>query len=333
MLRVAINGYGRIGRCILRALVERDEAIELVAINDLADNTLLAHLTEFDSNHGRFRGAVSYTNSYLKLDTRSVLMLTESDPAKLPWKDLAIDIVFECTGRLKTLNDANKHLQAGAKKVLISAPMTDAQKTIVYGINHRSLTVKDIVVSNASCTTNCLAPIAKVLDDNWGIETGMMTTVHSYTNDQHLVDQAPGDFYRSRSAAMSMIPTTTGAANAVGLVLPQLLGRLHGMAIRVPTANVSVVDLHCVLKKDATVSEVNQAMKEAAEGELHEVLLYNIKPLVSVDFNHQSASSAFDANHTMIVGRQLKVMSWYDNEWGFSHRMLDTALQMHRVGY
>ncbi len=333
MLRVAINGYGRIGRCIVRAMVERDDAIELVAINDLADNPLLAHLTEFDSNHGRFPGSVSYKDDYLQLDHRKILMLQERDPAKLPWKELGVDIVFECTGHLRTLADTRKHLQAGAKKVLVSAPMPDAQQTIVYGINHRCLKAEDVIVSNASCTTNCLAPIAKVLDENWGIESGIMTTVHSYTNDQHLVDQAPGDFYRSRSAAMSMIPTTTGAASAVGLVLPQLKGKLHGMAIRVPTANVSVVDLHCVLKRDATVSAVNLAMKEAAEGELSEIMKYNTKPLVSVDFNHQPASSTFDANHTMIVGRQLKVMSWYDNEWGFSHRMLDTALQMHRTGY
>ena len=335
MLRVAINGYGRIGRCIVRALFERHETgqIKVVAINDLADNELLVHLTEFDSNHGRFPGAVSFEEDQLIINDQSITMLTEPDAEKLPWADLDVDIVLECSGRSKNREAAEKHLRAGAKKVLISAPMAEAEKTVVYGINHEGLQTGQRIVSNASCTTNCLAPVAKVLHDNFGIRSGLMTTIHAYTNDQHLVDQAPGDFYRSRSAAMSMIPTTTGAAKAVGLVLPELDGKLHGMAMRVPTANVSIVDLHCVLEKPATVEAVNQVMKAASESSLKGILRYNDRPLVSVDFNHAGASSIFDANHTLLSDQLLKVMSWYDNEWGFSMRMLDTALYMHQLGY
>ena len=336
MLRIAINGYGRIGRCIIRALFEREDVrqkVQLVAINDLADNTLLAHLTEFDSNHGRFRGDIAFRDEELFVDGQSIRMFSEPDPRCLPWAALNVDVVLDCTGRCKTYVDANKHLEAGAKKVLVSAPMKESDQTVVFGVNHELLGIDDRVVSNASCTTNCLSPVAKVIHDNWGIQSGIMTTVHAYTNDQHLVDQAPGDFYRSRSAAMSMIPTTTGAARAVGKVLPELDGRLQGMAIRVPTANVSVVDLHCMLERPATVEAVNQAMREAAQSQFNGVLHYNDRPLVSVDFNHSSASSVFDANHTAIVGQQLKVMSWYDNEWGFSNRMLDTVMHMHAVGY
>lgn len=333
MLRVAINGYGRIGRCIVRALLERKIDIELVAINDLADNALLTHLTEFDSNHGRLKQDVFLDGDVLHLHHQKIQMLTLRDASKLPWQALNIDIVLECSGHAKTCAVAQLHIDAGAKKVLVSAPMQDAQKTVVYGVNHRLIGIHDTIISNASCTTNCLSPIAQVIDSHWGLESGLMNTIHAYTNDQHLVDQAPGDAYRSRSAAMSMIPTSTGAATAVGLVLPQLTGRLEGMAVRVPTANVSVIDLYCLVNKSVSVDEVNAVMKEAADTRFEGVLAYNQKPLVSVDFNHHSASSIFDANHTFVVGQQLKVMSWYDNEWGFANRMLDTAAVMHDVGY
>ncbi len=327
-VRIAINGYGRIGRCVLRALYEsrRRDELQIVAINDLADNALLAHLTEFDSNHGRFRGEVELRGDSLWIDGRDeITLLSESCASQLPWGKLGVDVVLECTGQLGKAIDRQAHFDAGAKRVLVSAPCELADKTAVYGINHQSLTAADKLVSNASCTTNCLAPLAKVLDDEFGIVQGMMTTIHAYTNDQHLVDQAPGDYYRSRSAALSMIPTTTGAAAAVGLVLPQLAGKLDGMAVRVPTANVSAVDLHCVLAKPATEQAVNQVMARAAEEELSGILIYNERPLVSVDMNHCSASSIFDANHTRLIGNQLKVLSWYDNEWGFSNRMLDMA--------
>ena len=333
MLRIAINGYGRIGRCIVRALLERPMEVELVVINDVADSVLLTHLTAFDSNHGPCMEEVFLRDDDLHIGNNKTLMLTEADITQLPWQELAIDIVLECSGQVKTVAIAQQHLQAGAQKVLVSAPMLDAEKTVVYGVNHLLLQANDTIVSNASCTTNCLAPIAQVIDSHWGLKSGLMNTIHAYTNDQHLVDQAPGDVYRSRSAAQSMIPTSTGAATAVGLVLPQLSGRLQGMAVRVPTANVSVVDLYCVLEQVVTVAEVNAVMKEASSSRFNGVLAYNALPLVSVDFNHSTASSIFDANHTMICGHQLKVMSWYDNEWGFANRMLDTAFAMHQTGY
>jgi len=337
VLRIAINGYGRIGRCVVRALYESppeiNKAIELVAINDLADNQLLCHLTEFDSSHGRFAADIFYAADRLNIDDLSITMLTEVNSSKLPWQQLAIDIVLDCSGTVKCSADAEKHLLAGAKKVLVSAPMVDAQKTIVYGLNHVLLDKMDVVVSNASCTTNCLAPVVQVLDSHWGLQSGLLNTIHAYTNDQHLLDQAPGDAYRCRSAALSMIPTATGATTALGLVLPHLHGRLQGMALRVPTANVSVIDLYCLLQKPASVEEVNAAMKLAATERFCGVLGFSTKPLVSVDFNHCKKSSLFDANHTMVIGNHVKVMSWYDNEWGFANRMLDTATAMHEVGY
>ncbi len=332
-IRVAINGYGRIGRNILRAVHEaaRQQEIHIVAINDLADIQTNVHLTRYDSTFGRFPGHVELIDQHMQVNGQTIAILAERDPSKLPWRDLAVDVVYECSGIFTSRSKASAHLQAGAKKVLISAPADDADATIVYGVNHAVLKASDCIVSNASCTTNCLAPIAKVLHDKVGIAHGLMTTIHAYTNDQKLLDTAHSDLRRARSATQSMIPTKTGAAAAVGLVLPELNGRLDGFAMRVPTNNVSVVDLTLQAQRDTDVQEINQALKAAAQGALQGILFYNEEPLVSVDFNHHPASSIFDATQTKVLGRLVKVLSWYDNEWGFSNRMLDTSLAMMRA--
>ncbi len=335
-IKIAINGYGRIGRNVLRAIHEsgRKNEFDVVAINDLGDPATNAHLTQFDTAHGRFPGEVSVEGDDLVINGDRLKVFAERDPSKLPWGDMGVDVVFECTGLFANREKASMHLQAGAKKVLISAPAgKDVDATIVYGVNHNSLRASDQIVSNASCTTNCLAPLVKPLHEAMGLEAGLMTTVHAYTNDQVLTDVFHKDLRRARSATMSQIPTKTGAAAAVGLVLPELDGRLDGFAVRVPTINVSLVDLTFTAGRDTTVEEVNQVMQQAAEGELNGVLGYNDKPLVSIDFNHTPLSSNFDAGLTKVIGGKLvKVLSWYDNEWGFSNRMLDTANAMMAAG-
>ncbi|MEW5791070.1 type I glyceraldehyde-3-phosphate dehydrogenase [Thermithiobacillus tepidarius DSM 3134] len=331
-LRVAINGYGRIGRNVLRAIYEnnRTDKIQIVAINDLGSPETNAHLTQYDSVHGRFPGSVIVDGDTMLVNGDKIKVLAERDPAKLPWGDLGVDVVMECTGFFTKRDMAAKHLEGGAKKVLISAPADGEDITVVYGVNHDKLDpAKHVIVSNASCTTNCLAPFAKVLHETVGIKHGLMTTVHSYTNDQVLLDVYHKDLRRARSATQSMIPTSTGAAKAVGLVLPELSGRLDGFAMRVPTPNVSVVDLVFEAERNTTKEEINAAVKAAAEGAMLGVLGYNDKPLVSVDFNHDSRSSIFEATLTKVMqGNMVKVLSWYDNEWGFSNRMADTALAM-----
>lgn len=331
MIRIAINGYGRIGRNILRAFYERPELrkeLEIVAINDQGDVSINTHLTQYDSVHGRFHEPVSHDDNSIIVGEDHIVVLTEKDPAKLPWKELAVDIVFECTGLFTDREKAAGHLAAGAKKVLISAPGKNMDATVVYGINHQTLRPEHQVVSNASCTTNCLAPVVKPLHEAIGIEAGFMTTIHAYTNDQHLVDVYHPDVYRARSATLSMIPTKTGAAKAIGLVLPELAGKLDGIAVRVPTANVSLVDFTFTAKRETTADEVNQIMQEAAKGPLSAILAYTEEPLVSIDFNHTTFSSIFDGTHTRAQNRMVKVLSWYDNEWGFSNRMLDTGIAM-----
>ena len=330
-VRVAINGYGRIGRNTLRALYEggKKHDIEIVAINDLGDANTNAHLTQYDTAHGRFPGTVTVEGDYMVVNGDKIRVLANRNPAELPWGELKVDVVMECTGFFTTKEKASAHLKGGAKKVIISAPggkYVDA--TIVYGVNHQILKASDTVISNASCTTNCLAPLVKPLNDKIGVVSGLMTTVHSYTNDQVLTDVYHEDLRRARSATHSMIPTKTGAASAVGLVLPELNGKLDGYAIRVPTINVSLVDLSFIAARDTTVEEVNAILKEAADGSLKGILAYNTLPLVSVDFNHNPASSSFDATLTKVNGRLVKVSSWYDNEWGFSNRMLDTAVAL-----
>jgi len=328
-VRVAINGYGRIGRNTLRALYEggKKHDIEIVAINDLGDANTNAHLTQYDTAHGRFPGTVTVEGDYMVVNGDKIRVLANRNPAELPWGELNIDVVMECTGFFTTKEKASAHLKGGAKKVIISAPGgKDVDATIVYGVNHHVLKASDTVISNASCTTNCLAPLVKPLHDKLGVVSGLMTTVHSYTNDQVLTDVYHEDLRRARSATHSMIPTKTGAASAVGLVLPELNGKLDGYAIRVPTINVSLVDLSFIAERDTTVEEVNAILKEAADGSLKGILAYNTLPLVSVDFNHNPASSTFDATLTKVSGRLVKVSSWYDNEWGFSNRMLDTAV-------
>lgn len=329
-VKVAINGYGRIGRNILRALYEanRQNEIEIVAINDLGDVAVSAHLTQYDTAHGKFNGEVSVSNGNLVVNGDEIKMFSERDPKKLPWGDLGVDVVYECTGFFASKEKAAFHLEAGAKKVLISAPAGNDVKTIVYGVNHKTLSASDTIVSNASCTTNCLAPLVQPLHEKIGLVNGLMTTIHSYTNDQVLTDVYHSDVRRARSATHSMIPTKTGAAAAVGLVLPELNGKLDGFAIRVPTINVSAVDLTFEAARDTTVEEVNQILKAASSGELKGILDYNDLPLVSIDFNHNPASSTVDAAQTKVIGRTVKVFSWYDNEWGFSNRMLDTSLAM-----
>ncbi|WP_430459996.1 type I glyceraldehyde-3-phosphate dehydrogenase [Thalassolituus sp. LLYu03] len=331
MLRVAINGFGRIGRNILRALYQSGyrDRVQIVAINDLGNAATCAHLLEFDSVHGHFDVAIRLEEELLAIGDDAIILLSEPDPHKLPWRELDIDVVFECSGRMTSGAKAGAHLQAGAAKVLISAPAEGVDATVVYGVNENVLHAEDCIVSNASCTTNCLAPVAKVLHENFGIEEGSMTTIHAYTNDQHLLDLAHDDLYRARAAALSMIPTRTGAAKAIGLVLPGLDGKIAGMAVRVPTANVSLVDLVLRVHDTPGRDEVNAVMRAAAAQS--PVLNYNDRPLVSVDFNGNSASSIFDANHTHAQGHLLHVMAWYDNEWGFAHRMLDTGLAMLRA--
>ncbi len=326
-VKVAINGFGRIGRLVARALLERtDHDLELVAINDLADAKSNALLFKRDSVHGTFPGTVEAVGDSIVVNGKAIRVTAERDPAKLPHAALGVDIALECTGFFADREKASAHLTAGAKRVLISAPAGGADKTIVFGVNHDVLTADDLVVSNASCTTNCLAPLAKVVHETVGIERGLMTTVHSYTNDQKILDQIHGDMRRARAAAMSMIPTTTGAARAVGLVLPELKGRLDGSAIRVPTPNVSLVDLTFTPGRDTSVEEINGALKAASEGALKGVLAYTDEPLVSIDFNHDPASSTIDSLETTVIdGKLVRVISWYDNEWGFSNRMVDTA--------
>lgn len=326
-VRVAINGFGRIGRLIMRAGFDD---IDIVAINGLSDVKVSAHLLKYDSTHGHFDGDVTYDETSITVKGKKIRYTKIKDPAELPWKELGVDVVFECTGAFTDREGAAKHLQAGAKRVIISAPATNADLTIVYGINHEQYDPnKHFIVSNASCTTNCLAPIAKVLHDHFGIEQGMMTTVHSYTNDQEVLDAPHKDLRRARAAALSMIPTTTGAAKAVGLVLPELNGKLNGYSVRVPTPNVSLVDLVAVTQKDVTVEAVNKAFEEAAQGSLKGVLRVEKAPLVSSDFIGEPASSVVDAACTMTMGpRMVKVYSWYDNEFGFSRRMVDLALFM-----
>src|SRR5712691_1106913 len=329
-VRVAINGFGRIGRNVLRAIYEaKRNDIEVVAINDLGPVETNAHLLRYDSVHGRFPGTVTVDGDSISLGNGKIKVSAERDPTKLPWKDLGVDIALECTGIFTAKDKASAHLTAGARRVLVSAPADGADATIVFGVNHDTLTREHLVVSNGSCTTNCLAPVAKVLNDTVGIETGFMTTIHAYTGDQPTLDTLHKDLYRGRAAAMSMIPTSTGAAKAIGLVLPELKGKLDGVAIRVPTPNVSVVDLKVVTKRPTTVAEVNEAMKRAASQELKGVLDIVSAPLVSADFNHNPASSSFALDQTKVMdGKFVRVMSWYDNEWGFSSRMADTVVAM-----
>ena len=334
-IKVGINGYGRIGRNILRALYEakRTHEIQIVAINDLGDANTNVHLTRFDTAHGRFRADVHVDGDSMVVNGDRIKVVAQRDPSKLPWGELGVDIVLECTGLFTSKAKASAHIAAGAKKVVISAPGgDDVDATIVYGVNHSVLKASDTVISNASCTTNCLAPLAKVLNDKIGIVAGVMTTVHSYTNDQVLTDVYHSDLRRARSATMSMIPTKTGAAAAVGLVLPELKGKLDGFAIRVPTINVSLVDLSFTAARKTSVEEINKVVKAAADGALKGILAYNDQPLVSVDFNHDPASSTYDATLTKVIeGTLVKACAWYDNEWGFSNRMLDTTIAWSKV--
>ena len=334
-IRVAINRYGRIGRNIMRALHEagRTDEIEIVAVNDLGDAATNAHLTQFDTAHGRFPGSVEVDGDAIVINGHRVQVLAERDPSKLPWGDLGVDVVHECTGFFASKEKASSHLEGGAKKVIISAPGgNDVDGTIVYGVNHNTLKASDTVISNASCTTNCLAPLVAPLHEKIGVENGLMNTIHAYTNDQVLTDVYHSDLRRARSATQSMIPTKTGAAAAVGLVLPELNGKLDGFSIRVPTINVSMVDLSFTAARDTSIEEVNAILKEASEGSLKGVLDYNELPLVSSDFNHNPASSTVEAPLTKVSGRLVKVLSWYDNEWGFSNRMLDTTVALVNAG-
>ena len=331
-IKVGINGYGRIGRNILRALYEskRTSELTIVAVNDLGDAKTNAHLTQYDTAHGRFPGQVSVDGDSMVVNGDRIRVLAERDPAKLPWGSLGVDVVLECTGLFTTKEKCAAHLKGGAKKVIISAPGgKDVDATIVYGVNHNVLRASHTVISNASCTTNCLAPVVKVLHDSIGVVNGIMTTIHAYTNDQVLTDVYHTDLRRARSATMSMIPTKTGAAAAVGLVLPELNGKLDGYAVRVPTINVSMVDLTFQAARNTTHEEINKLMRAAADGPLRGILAYNDAPLVSIDFNHNPSSSTYDASLTRVIeGRLAKVIAWYDNEWGFSCRMLDTTLAL-----
>ncbi len=335
-IKVGINGYGRIGRNILRALYESDRGSEIaiVAVNDLGDANTNAHLTRRDTAHGRFPGTIEVDGDHMIVNGDRIRVLAERDPAKLPWGKLGVDIVLECTGFFRTRELAGKHIEAGASKVIISAPGgKDIDATIVYGVNHDVLKATDTIISNASCTTNCLAPLVKPLHDNIGVKHGVMTTIHAYTNDQVLTDVYHSDLRRARSATMSQIPTKTGAATSVGLVLPELNGRLDGFSMRVPTINVSVVDLTFVAERETSIEEINDVMRAASEGDLKGVLAYNDEPLVSIDFNHDPASSTYDATLTKVMqGTLVKVCAWYDNEWGFSNRMLDTTIAFHNAG-
>ncbi|GGF44690.1 glyceraldehyde-3-phosphate dehydrogenase [Azorhizobium oxalatiphilum] len=333
-VKVAINGFGRIGRNVLRAIIESGRTdIQVVAINDLAPVETNAHLLRYDSVHGRFPATVTVNGDTIDVGQGPIKVTAIKDPSTLPHKELGVDIAMECTGIFTARDKAAAHLTAGAKRVLVSAPADGADLTVVYGVNDKLLKPEHLVVSNASCTTNCLAPVAKVLNDAVGIEHGFMTTVHSYTNDQPSLDQVHKDLYRARAAALSMIPTSTGAAKAVGLVLPELKGKLDGVSIRVPTPNVSVIDLKFVAKRKTTVEEINAAIKAAADGPLKGVLGYTLEPNVSIDFNHDPHSSTFHMDQTKVMdGTLVRVMSWYDNEWGFSNRMSDTAVALAKLG-
>ncbi len=332
-VRLAINGFGRIGRLVLRAIHEanRDD-VEVVAINDLGPVETNAHLLRYDSVHGRFPGEVKTTDDSIDLGRGPIKVCAERDPAALPWGDLGVDVALECTGRFTKRELAAKHLEAGARKVLVSAPASEADLTVVYGVNHDRLTQEHKVVSNASCTTNCLAPVAKALNDAIGIDCGFMTTVHAYTGDQPVLDTLHKDLHRARAAALSIIPTSTGAARAVGLVLPELKGRLDGVAVRVPTPNVSMVDLSFIAKRETSAEEINEAIKAAANGPLAGILATSEAPLVSTDFNHCPASATFDLGQTAVIeGKLCRVLAWYDNEWGFSNRMADVAALLGRL--
>ena len=331
-IRIAINGFGRIGRNVLRALYENNyrSQLQVVAINDLGDAETNAHLLKYDSVHGRFEADVSHDSESLTVNGDRIAITALRNPEELPWKDHRVDVVFECTGLFTKRDKAAAHLKAGARKVIISAPSPDADAMIVYGVNHETLTTNHDIISNASCTTNCLAPVVEALHKAIGIESGLMTTIHSYTNDQKLSDVYHSDLYRARSATQAMIPTKTGAAAAIGKVIPELEGKLDGLAVRVPTINVSLVDFGFIASRETTVDEVNEAIKTAAEK--NPVLGYNTEKLVGIDFNHNALSSIYDANHTRVLGRHVKVMAWYDNEWGFSNRMLDNALALFEAG-
>ena len=332
-VKVGINGFGRIGRNFFRAVKASGADIEVVGINDLTDNKSLAHLLKYDSILGRYPGEITFDDESITVDGHKIMAYAERDPAKLPWGEIGADIVIESTGFFTDATKAKAHIDGGAKKVLISAPATDEDLTVVYGVNSDKLTKDHKIVSNASCTTNCLAPVAYAIHKAVGIEKGYMTTIHSYTGDQRIVDTMHKDLHRARAAALNMIPTSTGAAKAVGKVLPELKGKLDGMAMRVPTPNVSVVDLKFLASKNTTAEDINEAIKKAADGELKGILGYYDDPLVSGDFNHDKRSSIFSLAGTKVVeGNLVRVMSWYDNEWGFSNRMLDTAVKMHSVG-
>lgn len=334
-IKVGVNGFGRIGRLVVRAAAA-DPDIEFVAVNDITDAKTLGHLFKYDSNHGTFAGKVEVKSNSLVINGKEVKVTAEMDPTKLPWKEMGVQVVVESTGKFTDKAGAGKHLQAGAKKVIISAPAKEPDLTVVYGVNHDQYDPqKHNIISNASCTTNCLAPVVKVLKDKFGVERGLMTTIHAYTNDQKILDLPHKDLRRARAAALSMIPTTTGAARAVGLVFPDLQGKLDGYAMRVPTSNVSVVDLSVILGKEVEVKDINEAMKAAAEGELKGVLFYCDEPLVSKDFNGNPHSSIFDAGCTAVLGGRsnfAKVLSWYDNEWGFSVRVIDLIKHMAKKG-
>jgi glyceraldehyde 3-phosphate dehydrogenase len=328
-VKIGINGYGRIGRNILRALYESGRKdIQIVAVNDLGPPETNAHLTRHDTVHGKFPGTIAVEGDHMVVNGNRIKVLAERDPAKLPWGQLGVEIVLECTGFFGTKDKAAAHVKGGAKKVIISQPAGDDVKTIVYGVNHNTLLKDDTIISNASCTTNCLAPLVKPLHEKIGVESGIMTTIHSYTNDQVLTDVFHPDLRRARAAAHNMIPAKSGAAAAIGLVLPELKGKLDGFAIRVPTINVSLVDLTFIARRDTRVEEIDEIMKAAAEGELKGVLAFTREPLVSSDYNHTTVSSTYDATMTKVIGRNVKVCSWYDNEWGFSNRMLDTTAAM-----
>jgi glyceraldehyde 3-phosphate dehydrogenase len=335
-IKVGINGFGRIGRCILRAANQRQEkAFEIVHINDVDEPKTLAHLLKYDSVHGTYEGSVTAAEGAIVVDGKNIKISAEKDPAKIPWKQAGVDIVLECTGKFTEKADAEKHIQAGAKKVVISAPAKNQDATFAFGINHEKYDPKKHnIISNASCTTNCLTPVAKVLMENFGIEKGLMTTIHSYTNDQRILDLPHKDLRRARAAALSMIPTSTGAAKAVAEVIPELKGKLHGISIRVPTPNVSLVDLTCSVGKKTTAEEVNAAFKKAADGALKGVLEYSDELTVSIDYNGNPHSAIFDATNTFVMGDNLvKVLAWYDNEWGFSSRMVDLTAFMAGKGF
>jgi len=336
-MKIAINGFGRIGKNITRHLINagylagQGGDLELVAINDLGDIKSNAHLLKYDSIHGPIANTISYENNEILIDSSSVKFFSERDPSQLPWNDLDIDIVFECTGFFTSKEKASSHLTAGAKKVLISAPAQDPDKTIVYGVNHSELQEDDLIISNASCTTNCLAPLAKVINDKFGIKSGLVNTIHASTNDQSLLDVAHSDLYRARAASASIIPSKTGAAKAIGLVIPELEGKLNGMATRVPVLNVSMLDFTFETEKDFEINELVSALIQSSKNELYGVLSICDLPLVSSDFNHNPASSIFDTNHIYKIGNQTKILAWYDNEWGFSKRMVELSLHIKQI--